>query len=282
MTVEELLQKKNLYYMPKERDFIITCLNPEHDDKHPSCHVDKITGIYHCFSCGYKGNLFDLFEVERNKLSEKVYSLLKEIKKIQAQTTGLKLPDGWIPFNKDHRDISAKTFRKFDAFTHDKYLPDRIIFPLKDIMGRIVVFQGRHLYTNDKREKYRNDPPGVKLPCFPAVVKPIEGSIIMVEGLFDMLNLHDKGLTNAIAIFGVDTLTRNWKEKLIDYKLQGVQKVYIMLDGDKAGRDASKKLKNTIKELFTVDEIELEDDVDPGSLSREDVKQLKDELYGKE
>lgn len=282
MTVEELLRKKNIYYIPKERDFIVKCLNPEHDDNNPSCHIDKITGIFHCFSCGYKGNLFDLFEIQRDRISEKVYSILTQLKKIQAETTGLKMPEGWIPFSRNYRNIGAKTFKHFEAFTHDKFLPDRVIFPIKDIMGRIVVFQGRHLYTNDKKLKYRNDPPSVKLPCFPAIVKPIEGSIIIVEGMFDMLNLHDKGLTNTIAIFGVDTLVRDWKNKLIDYKLQGVHKVYIMLDGDKAGRDATKKLSNTIKELFFVEQVDLDDGVDPGSLDEEDIKELKGTLYGNE
>ena len=58
MNVEELLQSKQVPFLPKGKDYVVSCLNPEHDDNNPSMRVDQITGIFHCFSCGYKGNLF--------------------------------------------------------------------------------------------------------------------------------------------------------------------------------------------------------------------------------
>ena len=71
----------------------------------------------------------------------------------------------------------------------------RIVFPVRDISGRIVAFNGRH--TTGGTPKYMISPAGAKMPLFP-VVEPIQGSVILVEGIFDMINLHDKGLTNAI------------------------------------------------------------------------------------
>ena len=61
MNVEELLQSKHVPFMPKGKDYVVSCLSPEHDDSNPSMRIDQITGIFHCFSCGYKGNRFCAF-----------------------------------------------------------------------------------------------------------------------------------------------------------------------------------------------------------------------------
>ena len=58
MTVEELLIEEKIPFKMSPADFIVSCLNPEHDDSNPSMRIDKITGVYNCFSCGYKGNIF--------------------------------------------------------------------------------------------------------------------------------------------------------------------------------------------------------------------------------
>ena len=57
MTVEELLEQQKIPYKVSPKDFVVRCLNPEHDDHNPSMRIDRVTGIYNCFSCGYKGNL---------------------------------------------------------------------------------------------------------------------------------------------------------------------------------------------------------------------------------
>ena len=59
MNVEELLESKRIAYIPKGADYEISCLNPEHPDRNPSMRVDRITGIFNCVSCEYKGNLFN-------------------------------------------------------------------------------------------------------------------------------------------------------------------------------------------------------------------------------
>ena len=58
MNVEDLLIKQNVSYIPKGADFEVSCLNPEHPDRNPSMRIDRITGVFNCFSCEFKGNLF--------------------------------------------------------------------------------------------------------------------------------------------------------------------------------------------------------------------------------
>ena len=69
-------------------------------------------------------------------------------------------------------------------------------------------------------------------------------------------------------------------QRFSQYKLQGVNKIYIMFDGDKAGKEGSKKLYNALKDTFVVKELELPEGSDPGSLSTEDINSLKEYLYG--
>ena len=44
MNVEDLLLSKDIQYIPKGKDFVIRCLNPEHEDRNPSMRIDHVTG----------------------------------------------------------------------------------------------------------------------------------------------------------------------------------------------------------------------------------------------
>ena len=77
------------------------------------------------------------------------------------------------------------------------------------------------------------------MPLFP-VVEPIQGRIILVEGIFDVMNLHDKGLTNAVCCFGVKNVT---EEKLQVLAVSGVEGVDIFLDNDEAGQGQAVKVR---------------------------------------
>ena len=75
MRVEELLQEKRLDFKVSGRDYLVKCLSPDHEDTNPSMRIDNITGIYHCFSCGFRVNIFKHFgavanylEIKRQKL----------------------------------------------------------------------------------------------------------------------------------------------------------------------------------------------------------------------
>ena len=81
MNVEDLLTEKNIHFLAKGRDYVIKCINPEHDDSNPSMRVHRIDGRFHCFSCGYKGNIFTHFGEKPDQLQlrrEKLKTLLKQ------------------------------------------------------------------------------------------------------------------------------------------------------------------------------------------------------------
>jgi DNA primase len=260
----ELLQKNGLGYTVSGRDYLVKCLNPEHEDNNPSFRVDRVSGAAHCFSCGFKTNIFKYFGVFTNPVPLRVANLKKKLQELSASQE-VAIPLGHTPWTKPFRGISASTLKHFDAFYTNQVekLQDRIIFPIRDVTNRIKVFVGRHTLSN-VNPRYINYPSGVQLPLFPSYLEAPSRSIVLVEGVFDMLNLYDKGIKNAVCCFGT-------------FKAQGVTNIYILFDGDEAGEKAAKQLKPVLEEDdFIVEIMKLPDGVDPGELDQLDVTSIKE------
>ena len=96
MIAIDLLSERNIDFTVKGQDAIISCLNPEHDDNNPSCRVDKITGIMHCFSCGFSGNLFTYFGAPESPLEVRIHRLKAKIAKSKSQAVGIQLQEDRI------------------------------------------------------------------------------------------------------------------------------------------------------------------------------------------
>ena len=103
--------------------------------------------------------------------------------------------------------------------------------------------------------------------------------MLLVEGIYDVINLHDKGLTNALCCFGTHNIS---PEKLQLLKMKGVEQVDIFFDPDEAGKKASEMV------IEMCDKVELKHYVvtippdlgDAGALSETAVLKLKENLYG--
>jgi DNA primase len=273
--VETLLTEKGIPFNFSGHDLLIRCLNPEHPDKNPSLRVDKLTGMLHCFSCGFKGNIFKHFGIVQNMQSAEVMRLKNKIQAVFAESIGLEMPFGYSLFDKPFRGISAETLKKYEAFTH-KDFENRIVFPIKDGLGKIKVFIGRHMFSNVGK-RYDIKPSGIPVPFFPHNPPIINGSLILVEGIFDALNLIDKGVSNVISVMGTQGITPgNAGVKLSNYKLMGCTKIYLLFDGDAPGRKAAADLEPVINKLgFFCKKIDLDEDADPGIMDEDDIKQLR-------
>lgn len=276
--VLELIQKNGLAYNVSGRDYLIKCLNPEHPDSNPSFRVDKVTGVAHCFACGFKTNLFKFYGVFTNPVPMKIAALKDKLSALKNLGLDLEYPKGYTPYLKQFRGISPQTLKHFGAFytNQEEKLVDRIIFPIKDITGKTVVFVGRHTMSNGN-PRYINYPSGVKIPVFPSHLPEGHKSMVLVEGIFDMLNLYDKGLQNVVCAFGTNTLQNDTKQKLLPFKAQGITHIYLLFDGDEAGIKAAHTLKPLIEaESFIVEIVNLPEGSDPGDLDTEDVRSLSE------
>ena len=278
MIAIDLLSERNIDFSVKGQDAIISCLNPEHDDSNPSLRVDKVTGIMHCFSCGFSGNLFTHFGAPESPLEVRIHRIKDKIAKSKAQAVGIQLPEDRIEWKGgSFRNISEETLKIWQAFTWNvPKFEGRIIFPIRDITGKTVALLGRKI--SGMTDKYYIYPQGVEMPFCPAKVKPINNRVILVEGIFDALNLWDHGLRNTVCCFGTQQM--NWV-KLSLLKLQGVQGIDIMYDGDEAGQTAAETLKGVAEKMeMGVQIINLPPGQDPGDFNVDMVKRLKKQLYG--
>ncbi len=278
MKVDELLQEKRIDFKVSGQDYVVKCLNPDHEDNNPSMRIDSITGIFNCFSCGFKGNLFTHFGAAANFLEIKRQKLKTSIEEKRSASVGFEFPKGFQPYKGNWRGIQPETYKHFDAFMHhDSQYNGRIVFPIRDITGKVVAFNGRHM-TMTEIPKYLIYPPQAKLPLYPSNVTPVKGKVILVEGIFDMINLWDKGLTNAICCFGTKNIDT---EKLSILKMQNISGVDIMFDGDNAGQEAAEDLKIMAEKVGLIPRnINLGQNIDPGGLAQAKVSSLRDRLYG--
>lgn len=283
MNVIDLLNDRSIKYRESGKDYLVHCINPEHDDSNPSMRIDKVTGIFNCLSCGHKGNIFKVFGAEPNKIDQKIAYLQKKIIDTLSSAR-LDMPMDAVPFCRDYRNISAHTYMLVNAFlsSEQEEFKDRLMFPLYDIRGSIRVFLGRSLHS-DVEDKYLFYPKHIKPPLFPANPEIYKNTLIIVEGIFDALNLIDKGCHNVICAFGTTSLHKQFADKLAHYKILGVNKFYIMFDGDESGNREGAKLEKIMNSNgFNAEQIEMPEGVDPGDLTEKDITTLMLGLYGKE
>lgn len=276
--VADLLKEKGVYFTISGKDYVTKCFNPEHTDTNPSFRIDRTTGICHCFSCGFKTNIFKFYGVLTNNVSIKIVKLKEKLKALKEVSSGVELPKGAKPVTSPFRGISVKTLKEFGVFytDQDEELADRIILPIKDIRDKYTAFVGRHTLSSGN-PRYLIRPVNAVVSMYPAKLPEHPSKIVLVEGVFDLLNLWDKGMHNVVCTFGTSKLYNDTAAKLLPYKVMGVEKIFILFDGDDAGRTAAEKSKPLIEECgFTVEIIKLPDEMDPGDLDQDYVDSIKE------
>lgn len=133
-----------------------------------------------------------------------------------------------------HGLLIKKDYRLLDRFRH------RIIFPIRDVRGRIIAFGGRAL--GNEQPKYINSP---KTPIFHKgnelyglyEARKNQANLscfLIVEGYMDVITLHQYQIFYAVATMGTTTNAQHLK-KLLRY----VNEIIYCFDGDKAGKQAA-------------------------------------------
>ncbi|SEL93127.1 DNA primase [Syntrophus gentianae] len=148
---------------------------------------------------------------------------------LEQQKVSLKLAAdaGLIVIREDRSEV------QYDRFRH------RLMFPVKDVDGRIIAFGGRILGNGEP--KYLNSPEsaayskGRQLYGLNQAKETIrqKGYAILVEGYFDLIVLWDAGIRNVVATLGT-ALTKDHISLLKRY----TERVAVLFDSDEAGKKA--------------------------------------------
>jgi DNA primase len=155
----------------------------------------------------------------------------------------------------------------YDRFRH------RIMFPIRDVRGRVIGFGGRVL--GDDKPKYLNSPEtetfhkGRELYGLYEARKLTQRleRIVIVEGYMDVISLAQFGITYSVATLGTAT-TEHHLERLF----KTVSEIIFCFDGDAAGRKAASRALETalpvIKDGQEAKFLFLPDGEDPDTLVR--------------
>lgn len=122
---------------------------------------------------------------------------------------------------------------------------ERIIFPIKDSLGRYCGFGGRIFKNTDQRAKYYNSKEtelfskGKLLFGLDLAKKEMQktGKAFLVEGYTDCIAMAKHGYTNTVATLGT-ACTQEHLKALSRY----IHTLYVLYDGDSAGQKAILRL----------------------------------------
>ena len=166
-----------------------------------------------------------------------------------------------------------------DSGGHYDRLRGRVIFPIRDVRGRVVAFGGRAL-ASDQEPKYLNTPESPLFRKrqafygFPHALEPIRrtGRAVVVEGYFDLIALYRVGVEGVIATCGT-AVTVDHAQSL----RRRTRQVVLLFDGDEAGQRATERaLEVLLPQGLRVSVVVLPSGEDPDScLEREGAEALR-------
>ncbi len=132
---------------------------------------------------------------------------------------------------------SPKSDRLYDR------LRNRVIFPVRDLRGRVIGFGGRDLSGEERAPKYLNSPEtplyhkGEVLYGLDLARRELrQAPALLVEGYLDVISLHGAGHPTATAPLG--TALTDEQARLLG-RYAGDHGVIVLFDGDAAGRSAA-------------------------------------------
>ncbi len=128
--------------------------------------------------------------------------------------------------------------KQFDMFRN------RVIFPIHNMIGKVVAFAGRQLSKEDKGPKYINSPESpvyhksdVLYGMYFAKNKVrIDDKCFLVEGYTDVITLNQAGIENVVASSGT-SLTEGQIRQIKRF----TPNITVLYDGDPAGLKASQR-----------------------------------------
>lgn len=266
---------------------------PFHSDTHRITHlgIRKDGKLVHCFSCKYKGTWNDYAKVKNLKLitedvrKANVFNdLLFTMNSMFVSESVVELPPSepldtpWYRYSTESNyrgpDLPVPFLRKLDVKkTYDDYNGEyRLLLPVNmfgELVGWVNVWYMTVDTVKDKVKNMKGE--WVKEALYPIDYVKNAPYLVLVEGQYDALRLIYEKIP-AVSIFG----TNNWTSSLVDViKVFSFKHIFVLMDGDRSGRDAGIRVYNDLVEQCNVTLIDLPDGRDPGNLKQDEIKKLK-------
>lgn len=247
--------------------------------------------VFHCFACQAGGNVLDLVAaMEKCSIREAAMKLQRWFAlpdraypvglgparerngELVREKEGLNPPLRFALQGVDHghpylrqRGIDPATALKFGVGFYGRagLLTGRIVIPIRNAAGEIVAYAGRAI--DGRPPKYKL-PSGFhkRLELFNLDRALATGShtVIVVEGYFDCLRVHQAGFPCVVALMG-SALSK--PQEIVLAQRFGC--VLLLLDGDATGRRASRVIEAQLSHRTSVLVVQVPDGTQPDQLS---------------
>jgi DNA primase len=279
----DILEKRQISYKKTNNpsEILISCTSGEHNDKNESLSYNLDKNVFHCWSCGFSGGITKFMaSIGETTIididSKQPYKIKKLKEKIQKklEIDSISLPDDRKMFSEEFRGIEPSIFKEFGAFTTNQLgLTDYLCIPVYQF-GKLKFIEGRLLKDLHNQPKYYRKPANATVAdcLFPIDKIKSTNKVILVEGMFDLLNMWQLGFTNTLCIFGASNFSKK-KLELLDRV--GITSVDILMDPDIPGQKGAEKIFNMLDSCNIYSRIiKLPDGIDPGELTQKTAERL--------
>lgn len=259
-------------------------------------HANLKRGLFHCFACGAGGNVLDFVAaMEGCSIREAAMRLQgshdidsanmtrapangSAARKLVTKKRSVNSPlsfslaiDQRHPYL-DRRGMDAATARHFGVgyYSGPGLMRGRIVIPIHDPSGRLVAYCGRTVDGADPRYRF---PAGFQksqiLFNYHRARAAAGDQVIVVEGFFDCMRVHQSGFSCVVALMGA-RLSQAQKDLLTGR----FSHVALLLDGDPTGRAATARIASDLAPACSVTALLVPPGMQPDQMTAEQVRQV--------
>jgi len=254
-----------------------------------SFRVSLEKNLFHCFACQAGGTVLDFVAmVERCSLREAALRLqqwfgggppgpLGNVRVREKEGENPVLPFTLEPLDYSHpylvaRSICRATATEFGIgfYGGPGLLRGRVVIPIANARGQTVAYAGRAV---DGRQPKYLLPAGFRksqeLFNLHRAVATGSRRVIVVEGYFDCLRVHQAGFPAVVALMGLSLSAA--PEQVLRQRFESL---ILLLDGDAAGRAASRALAGRLSARCSLTVVSLPYETQPDQLSLAAIQRL--------
>lgn len=256
-------------------------------------HAHLGRGLFHCFACGAGGNVLDFVAtMEGCSVREaalrlqgshgqggrcagaparapKRRELVTKKREVNPPLSFALDVDSRHPYLA-RRGLDPRTVDHFGVGYYGALglMQGRIAIPIHDEQGRLVAYGGRALDQDAPRYRF---PAGFQkahvLFNYHRARATSEHSVIVVEGFFDCMRVHQAGYPCVVALMGA-RLSATQRDLLA----ARYTSIVLLLDGDHAGRTATEQIAGDLAPACSVTQVLLPPDMQPDQMAAADIR----------
>jgi DNA primase len=293
--IEAVLGHYQWKYLRRRGDRVQGCCPIHRGQRTDAFNVDLRNNGFHCFSCQAHGGVLDLVvamercslrkagllltewfavstearTLESTAANKKTAQLIREKERLAAPLKFTLRPvDSGHVYLRD-RGIDVRTAAHFGVgyYASPGLLQGRVVIPIHNEHGQLLAYAGRSIDGAGPKYKLPTDFAKSRvLFNLHRVIAHRQQTIVVVEGFFDCLKVHQAGMPGVVALMGC-SLSEHQETLLVE----SFRNVALMLDADSAGVQGSAVIADRLGRRCRVEIVDLAPGQQPDRLSTPEI-----------